>query len=36
MELRDTLSPLILNFALKYGIQNIKEKHVGLKLNGTH
>jgi hypothetical protein len=28
--------PLLFSFALEYAIQNIHEKQVGLKLNGTH
>jgi hypothetical protein len=31
-----TLSPLLLNFALKYAIRKVHENQVGLKLNGTH
>jgi hypothetical protein len=33
---KDALSPLLLNFALKYDIRKIQENQVGLKLNGTH
>jgi hypothetical protein len=32
----DALSPLFFNFALEYVIRKVQEKHVGLKLNGTH
>jgi hypothetical protein len=32
----DALSPLPLNFALKYAIRQVQESQVGLKLNGTH
>jgi hypothetical protein len=32
----DALSPLLLNFALKYGIRKVQEDQAGFKLNGTH
>jgi hypothetical protein len=32
----DALSPLLLSFALEYGIRKAQENQVGLKLNGTH
>jgi hypothetical protein len=32
----DAISPLVLNFALEYGIRKVQEKQVGLKLNVTH
>jgi hypothetical protein len=32
----DALSPLLLNFALKYAIRKVQENQVGPKLNGTH
>jgi hypothetical protein len=32
----DTLSPLLLNFALEYAISKVQENQVRLKLNGTH
>jgi hypothetical protein len=32
----DTLSPLLLNVALKYAIRKVQENQVGLKLDGTH
>jgi hypothetical protein len=32
----ESLSPLLVNFALEYAIRNVQEKQVGLKLKGTH
>jgi hypothetical protein len=32
----DALSPMLLNFALEYGIRKVQENQVGLKLSGTH
>jgi hypothetical protein len=32
----DALSPLLLNFAVKYVIMKAQENQVRLKLNGTH
>jgi len=33
---RNTLSPLLLNFAVKYAIRRVQVNQDGLKLNGTH
>jgi hypothetical protein len=33
---KDTLSPLVLNFALEYTIKRVQPNQEGLKLNGTH
>jgi hypothetical protein len=33
---RDTLLPLLFNFALEYAIKRVQVKPKGLKLNGTH
>jgi hypothetical protein len=33
---RDALMPLLFNLDLKYGIRNVHETDVGLKLNGKH
>jgi len=32
----DTLSPLLVNFALEYTIKRVQVNQGGLKLNGTH
>jgi len=32
----DALSPLLFNFALKYGSRRVQANQDGLKLNGTH
>jgi hypothetical protein len=32
----EALLPRVFNFTLEYGIRNLKENQVGLKLNGTH
>jgi hypothetical protein len=32
----DALTPLLLNFGLKYVIRKLQENQVGTKLNGTH
>jgi hypothetical protein len=32
----DTLLPLLFNYALEYGIRNVRENQVGLKMNGTY
>jgi hypothetical protein len=32
----DALSPLLLKFTLEYASRKVKEKQVGLKLNGIH
>jgi retron-type reverse transcriptase len=32
----DAVSPLVLNFALEYGIRRVQVIQDGLKLNGTH
>jgi hypothetical protein len=35
-DMATVLSPLLFKFALAYGIKNVQENQVGLKLNGTH
>jgi len=32
----DALSPVLINFALDYGIRRVQVNQEGLKLNGTH
>jgi hypothetical protein len=32
----DALSPVLFDLALEYDIRKVKEKQVGLKLNGIH
>jgi hypothetical protein len=32
----DTLSSLLLNFALEYAIRRVQANQDGMKLNGTH
>ena len=36
LEQRDTLSPLLFNFVLKYTIRRVQVNQDGLKLNCTH
>jgi hypothetical protein len=33
---RNTLSPLLLNFAVEYAIRRVQTNHDSLKLNGTY
>jgi hypothetical protein len=33
---RDTLPPLLLNFAVEYAIRKVQANQMGLKLHGTH
>jgi hypothetical protein len=35
-ETKRYLALLLLNCALEYAVRKVEEKHVGLKLNGTH
>jgi hypothetical protein len=32
----DTLSSLLFNLSLEYGIGKVQKKHVGLEVNGSH
>jgi hypothetical protein len=32
----DALTPLLFNSTLEYAIRKVQEKHVELKINGTH